>query len=177
MRCAYKTADHSPGTVPLPPPSQAHPGTTGFKAVMLSVGRPGGLAVERRDETVPAAAQGRQVELVGRVVRDGTRRAARWRPADAAARDEVREAVEVLTVGRERSRVAGELAGQVVAGVELVDLVGTVAGGLGAVADEDLVGSDDVSWTPGGISVHPCVPGIRRLAQDLHHLSGASRPA
>lgn len=47
----------------------------------------------------------------------------------------------VLTVGCEGVRVAQELGGHVVVDVELVDLVGALAGALGAGADGDLVGA------------------------------------
>ena len=52
------------------------------------------MALKRRDEVVPAAAHSRQVEPVERLVRDGSRSAARGRLARAAARGEVRLTVE-----------------------------------------------------------------------------------
>lgn len=98
------------------------------------------MALERRDETVPAGGQGRQVELLGRVVRDKARRTTSGRRAIAAARHEVQVAVEAVVVGRERPSVARVLAGHVVAGVKLVRVVGAVAGRRGAGAHLDLGG-------------------------------------
>lgn len=46
-----------------------------------------------------------------------------------------------LTVRCKRIHVMYELSGQVVAGLELVDLVGAVASSLGPGADGDLVGA------------------------------------
>ena len=86
---------------------------------------------------VPAA-QRRQVEPGCRVVRDRSRRAALGRGADAAAGLDVRVAEELLAVGREGRCVLVVRARQVVALVQVVDLVCAVARGVRAVADEDL---------------------------------------
>lgn len=52
----------------------------------------------------------------------------------------------MLAVGCKRIHVVQELAGQVVAGLELVDLVRAVASRLGAGADGDLVGAARSAW-------------------------------
>lgn len=63
------------------------------------------------------------------------------RRAHAVAGQELEAAVEVVGLGRESHGVVDELAGQVVAGVELVLVVGAVAGARRAGADEYLGGS------------------------------------
>lgn len=88
---------------------------------------------------VPAA-QGRQVEPVGRVVRDGPRRAPLRRGADAAAGLDVGVAEELLAVGRESGRTLPVGLGHVVALAERVDVVRAVARRVRAAADEDLFG-------------------------------------
>lgn len=97
-----------------------------------------GVALKRRDVVVPAA-QGRQVEPAGRVVRHGAGGAALGRRADAAARLDVRVAVELLAVGRERGRVLHVRPRHVVAPVQVVDPVRAVARRVCAGADEDLL--------------------------------------
>lgn len=86
---------------------------------------------------VPAP-QRRQVEPLGRVVRHGPGGAPLRGRADAAAGLDVRVAVELLAVGRERGRVPPVGLGHVVALVEAVDVVRAVARGVCAAADEDL---------------------------------------
>lgn len=63
------------------------------------------------------------------------------RRAHAVARQELDAAVEVVGLGRESRGVVDEIAGQVVAGAELVLVVGAVACARRAGADEDLGGS------------------------------------
>lgn len=94
---------------------------------------------------VPAA-QGRQVEPAGRVVRHGAGRAALGRRADAAARLDVRVAVELLAVGRERGRVLHVRARHVVAPVQVVDPVRAVARGVCTGADEDTTNMSLLDW-------------------------------
>lgn len=119
------------------------------------------MALERRDETAPAGGQGRQVELLGRVVRDEARRTTGGRRAIAAAHHEVQVAVEAVVVGRERPRVARVLAGHVVTGVELVRVVGAVAGRRGAGAHLDLGGGggQGQSFEPGNNVYNSLLPG------------------
>lgn len=53
------------------------------------------MALERRNEVIPAASEARQVEPVLRLVRDGSRSAARGRRAVGAARGQVGETIEL----------------------------------------------------------------------------------
>lgn len=118
------------------------------------------MALERRDETVPAWGQGRQVELLGRVVRDEARLTTGGRRAITAAHHKVQVAVEAVVVGRERPRVARVLAGHVVAGVKLVGLVGAVASCRRAGAHLDLGGGgQDQSFEPENNVYNSLLPG------------------
>jgi len=94
------------------------------------------MTLETGDVVVPA--DGAQVVLVLVVEAHGAKSAARWARADAAARHDVRIAKEGLAVGRKGGRVIGVPDRHVVALVQLVDLVGAGACGIGAGADEDL---------------------------------------
>jgi hypothetical protein len=73
------------------------------------------------------------------VKRDGAKGAARWALADLVAVGYARVAAEVLAVGRKRVGVLVVGLGQLMARLELVHLVCTVARGIRAGADEDLV--------------------------------------
>lgn len=93
------------------------------------------MTLETRNIMIPP--DGAHVELVLVVETDGAHGAPRRARADAAARHYVGITQEGLAVGRERGGVVGEAARHVVALVQLVDVVGAVARGVGAVADQD----------------------------------------
>lgn len=69
---------------------------------------------------------------------DGAERAAGGTLADLIARGEAGEAVEVLAVGGKGVDVLEEGLVEVVAGLEIPDLVVACSGGVGAGAHEDL---------------------------------------
>lgn len=95
------------------------------------------MALKTGNVLVPTACRC-QVELGGGVVRHGAVGAPLGRSADAAAGLQVRVAVELLAIGRERGCVLVVWGCEVGAGVHGVNVVGAVACCVGAGADEDL---------------------------------------
>lgn len=100
------------------------------------------MTLKTGDVFVPPS-RSRQIVLGRGVVRDGAVGAPFRRPADAAAGFDVGIAVELLAIGRERCCVLVVRGCEVGACVHGVDIVGAVACGVGAGADEDLFIMDD----------------------------------
>lgn len=92
-------------------------------------------AVKAGDQVVPL--DGPQIELVLVVKIDAAKRASRRAGANRAAVADAREALKVLAVGSKSAGVLVEGRLQLVARIELVDLVVAGAGCVGAGAEED----------------------------------------
>lgn len=99
---------------------------------LLSARRRLQRAVEAGNQRIPLNST--QVKLVFVAKVDGAECASRRAGADGAAVANAREALKVFAVGRKRAGVVVEGRGQLVARLEIVDVVGAGAGCVGAGA-------------------------------------------
>lgn len=103
-----------------------------FFIFLLSARRRLQRAVKAGNQRIPLNSTQVKLVLVAKV--DGAESASRRAGADGTAVANTREALKVFAIGRKRAGVVVEGRGQLVARLEIVDVVGAGAGCVGAGA-------------------------------------------